>query len=90
MRFPPSQRVAALMASQIDRLAATIVGLAATATTFAVNNRPFPYRVFDRAGMPCGNCNIPIIVDHSAQDGLLTWYCPACQPNGQEPLLFSP
>jgi endonuclease VIII len=89
MRFPPSQRVAALLASQIDRLAATIVGLAATATTFAVRGEPYPYRVFDRAGTPCGNCNTPITVDRSGQDGLLTWYCPACQPNGEQPSLFA-
>jgi endonuclease VIII len=90
MRLPPSQRVASLLASQIDRLAATIVGLAATATTFATRNQPYPYRVFDRAGMACGNCNTALVVDRSAQDGLLTWYCPACQSNGEEPLLFTP
>jgi len=89
MRFAPSLRVAALLASQIDHLAGSIVGLTATATTFAVKAEPFPYRVYDRAGLPCGVCNAEIAVDRSGQDAHLTWYCPACQPLGQQPTLFS-
>jgi formamidopyrimidine-DNA glycosylase len=88
MRFAPSVRVGALFASQVDHLAGTIVGLAATATTFAVKGQPFPYRVYDRAGMPCGVCRGEIAVDRSGQDGHLTWYCPTCQPVGKEPTLF--
>jgi formamidopyrimidine-DNA glycosylase len=90
MRFAPGVRVGALMASQIDHLAGSIVGLSATATTFAVKNEPFPYRVYDRAGMPCGVCGTEIAVDRSSQDGHLTWYCPKCQAVGLEPLLFEP
>jgi formamidopyrimidine-DNA glycosylase len=88
MRFAPTVRVGTLLASQIDHLAGTIVGLTATATTFAVKGEPFPYRVYDRAGLPCGVCNAEIAVDRSGQDAHLTWYCPTCQPLGQEPLLF--
>jgi endonuclease-8 len=90
MRFAPTVRVAELMASQIDQLAGNIVGLAATATTFAIKNQAFPYRVYDRAGLPCGVCGAEITVDRSAQDNHLTWYCPACQPIGREPNLFTP
>jgi endonuclease-8 len=90
MRFAPNVRVGALYASQIDHLAGTIVSLAAMATTFAVKNEPFPYRVYDRAGLPCGICNAAIAVDRTSQDGHLTWYCPACQPLGREPTLFGP
>ena len=90
MRLAPSVRVGALLASQIDHLAGTIVGLTATATTFAVKGEPFPYRAYDRAGLPCGVCNAEIAVDRSGQDAHLTWYCPACQPLGKEPLLFDP
>src|SRR4051812_2047251 len=68
MRLAPTLRVGSMLASQIDQLAATIVGVAATATTFATQNQPYPYRVFDRAGMACGNCNAPIAVDRSGQD----------------------
>lgn len=90
MRFAPSVRVGALLASQIDHLAGTIVGLTATATTFAVKGEAFPYRAYDRAGLPCGVCGAEIAVDRSGQDAHLTWYCPACQPVGKEPLLFDP
>ena len=48
----PTVRVGALLASQIDHLAGSIVGLSATATTFAVKGEPFPYRVYDRARPP--------------------------------------
>jgi formamidopyrimidine-DNA glycosylase len=88
MRLAPSVRVGALYASQVDHLAGTIVGLAATATTFAEKGQAYPYRVFDRAGMPCGVCRGEIAVDRSGQDGHLTWYCPTCQPAGEEPTLF--
>lgn len=90
MRFAPTLRVAEMLASQIDQLAGSIVGLTATATTFAIRNETFPYRVFDRAGLPCGICGTEITVDRSAQDNHLTWYCPACQPVGREPTLFAP
>jgi endonuclease-8 len=90
MRFSPTIRVAALYASQIHHLAGTIVGMTATATTFAVKNEPFPYRVYDRVGLPCPVCATEITVDRSAQDNHLTWYCPACQPVGKEPTLFAP
>ena len=90
MRFAPCVRVGTLFASQIDHLAGTIVGLAATATTFAVKNEKFPHRVYDRSGLPCTVCNAEIVADRSGEDGHLTWYCPACQPLGQEPLLFGP
>jgi endonuclease-8 len=90
MRFAPTLRVAEMLASQIDQLAGSIVGLTATATTFATRNEPFPYRVFDRAGLPCGICGAEIAVDRSAQDNHLTWYCPSCQPVGREPTLFPP
>jgi endonuclease VIII len=89
-RFSPSARVASLLASQIDFLAGTVVGIVATAATFATKGQPFPYRVYDRAGLPCGICGTEIIVDRSGQDAHLTWYCPSCQPVGREPLLFNP
>jgi formamidopyrimidine-DNA glycosylase len=88
MRFAPTLRVATLLASQIDQLAALVVGLAATATTFHVKGESYPYRVFDRAGMPCGVCGTEIAVDRSGQDGHLTWYCPKCQGTGRQELLF--
>ena len=88
MRFAPTVTVGALMASQVDHLAGTIVGLVATATTFAVKGEAFPYRAYDRAGLPCGVCGTEIAVDRSGQDGHLTWYCPKCQPVGKDPLLF--
>ena len=88
MRFAPSLRVAMLLASQIDHMAGTIVGLAATATNYATKAEPFPYRVYDRAGLPCSVCGNEITVDRSGQDGHLTWYCPACQSTGEEPTLF--
>jgi endonuclease VIII len=90
MRLSPATRVGSLFASQVDHLAGTIVGLAATATTVAVNGQPYPYRVFDRAGLPCGVCRREIAVDRSGQDGHLTWYCPECQPPAKQPTLFSP
>ena len=65
-----------------------VVGTTATATTFSVKGEPYPHRVFDRAGLPCGNCATEIAVDRSGQDGHLTWYCPACQNIGREPQLF--
>jgi formamidopyrimidine-DNA glycosylase len=79
MRFSPGLRVATLLASQIDHLAGSIVGIAATATNYATKAEPFPYRVYDRAGLPCVACGTEITVDRSGQDGHLTWYCPACQ-----------
>ncbi len=90
MRFAPTLRVSELLASQIDQLAGNIVGLAATASTFAVKGQAFPYRVYDRAGLPCGVCGAEITVDRSAQDNRLTWYCPSCQPIGREATLFGP
>ncbi len=88
MRFPPSLRVGALLASQVDQLAKAIVAVVATATTFAVKAEPYPYRIYDRAGLPCPSCGAEIAVDRSGQDAHLTWYCPACQPVGQDPTLF--
>ena len=88
-RFSPSAKIGALMASQIDRLASSVVALVATATTFAGKGLPFPYRVYDRAGLLCTVCNTEIAVDRSGQDAHLSWYCPTCQPVGQEPNLFS-
>ena len=88
MRFAPSLRVGAMLASQVDQLAGAVVGTTATATTFSVKGEPYPHRVFDRAGLPCGNCATEIAVDRSGQDGHLTWYCPACQNIGREPQLF--
>ena len=88
MHFPPSMRVGALLASQVDQLAGTVVGVIATATTFAVKGEPYPYRVYDRAGMACAVCGTEIAVDRSGQDGHLTWYCPGCQPMGDNPTLF--
>lgn len=89
MRFSPALRVGALYASQINHLAGTIVGLAATASAFATKGETFPHRVYDRSGLPCPVCAAEIIADRSGQDAHLTWYCPACQPIGQEPTLFS-
>ncbi|MGN6367958.1 MAG: hypothetical protein ACTHN5_06820 [Phycisphaerae bacterium] len=88
-RFAPSAKVGTLLASQVDRLAISVVALVATATTFACKSTPFPYRVYDRAGLPCFLCNTEIAVDRSGQDAHLTWYCPTCQPLGQEPTLFA-
>ena len=88
MRFAPTLRVGALLASQVDQLAGTIVGVLATATTFAGKGEAYPYRVFDRAGLPCGTCKSEIMVDRTGQDGHLTWYCPVCQGTGRVPLLF--
>jgi formamidopyrimidine-DNA glycosylase len=87
-RFSPGVKIGTLVASQIDFLAGTVVGIVATASTFASKNQPFPYRVYDRAGMPCPICGTEITVDRSGQDGHLTWYCPGCQPVGREPTLF--
>ncbi len=87
-RFSPALKVGALLASQVDFLAGTIVGICATASTFAHNQQPFPYRIYDRAGLPCNICQTEIVVDRSAMDGHLTWYCPTCQPVGKEPMLF--
>jgi len=87
-RCAPNLRVADMLASQIDHLAGTIVGMAATAFTFATRGEVFPYRVYDRAGMPCTICADEITVDRSGQDGHLTWYCPTCQPLGKTPTLF--
>jgi formamidopyrimidine-DNA glycosylase len=84
----PGVKVASLMSSQIDFLAGTTVGIVATAATFAAKNQPFPYRVYDRANLPCGICGVEIAVDRSGQDAHLTWYCPACQSVGKEPTLF--
>jgi endonuclease-8 len=88
IRFAPSVRVAVLLASQIDHLAGTIVGIVATATMVATKGQLFPYRVYDRAGLPCTICGTEIAVDRSGQDAHLTWYCPKCQPVGTEPTLF--
>ena len=88
MRFTPDLRVSALFASQVDHLAGTVVGLAATAATFATKGEAFPHRVYDRAGMPCTVCGAEVAVDRSGEDGRLTWYCPACQPVGRDPTLF--
>jgi formamidopyrimidine-DNA glycosylase len=87
-RLWPGVKVASLMSSQIDFLAGTTVGIVATAATFAAKNQPFPYRVYDRANLPCGICGVEIAVDRSGQDAHLTWYCPACQSVGKEPTLF--
>ncbi len=88
MRLAPSARVGPLLASQIDKLASTIVALVATASDFAGRGQPFPYRVFDRAGLPCINCRDEITVDRSSQDAHLTWHCSTCQAAGAEPTLF--
>jgi endonuclease VIII len=88
-RFSPALKIGALLASQVDFLAGTVVGICATASTFAHNQQPFPYRVYDRAGMPCTICGGEIVVDRSGQDAHLTWYCPRCQPVGKEPTLFA-
>ena len=90
MRFSPTVRVGSLMFSQIENLSGTVVGLVATAATFATKGLPYPHRVYDRAGLPCGICGTEITVDRSGQDGHLTWYCPTCQPMGKEPTLFGP
>jgi len=89
-RFSPAVKVGALLASQIDFLAGTVVGLTATASTFASKGQSFPYRVYDKAGLPCSICGSEIAVDRSGQDAHLTWYCPTCQPLGREPTLFTP
>jgi formamidopyrimidine-DNA glycosylase len=88
MKYWPGVRVGSLFASQIDQLAGTIVGLTATAATFAVKGEAYPYRVYDRAGLTCGVCGGEIAVDRSGQDNHLTWYCPKCQAGGAEPTLF--
>jgi endonuclease-8 len=88
-RFSPAARIGTLLASQIDRLASSIIAQVATATTFAGKGMPFPYRVYDRAGLPCSVCTAEIAVDRTGQDAHLTWYCPTCQPIGQEPNLFN-
>jgi formamidopyrimidine-DNA glycosylase len=88
-RFAPSAKVGALLASQVDRLSTSVVALVATAATFAGKGLPFPYRVYDRAGLPCMVCGTEIAVDRSGQDAHLTWYCPTCQPVGREPTLFN-
>jgi endonuclease-8 len=90
VKFSPAVRVGVLLASQIDRLATTIVAVVATATDYAQRGQVFPYRVFDRAGLPCTLCGVEIAVDRSGQDAHLTWYCPNCQPLGREPTLFTP
>jgi formamidopyrimidine-DNA glycosylase len=90
MRFAPSLKVGDLLASQIDHLSASVVGLVATSATFATRGEPFPRRVFDRAGLPCAVCVADITADRSGQDAHLTWYCPRCQPLGAEPTLFTP
>jgi endonuclease-8 len=87
-RFSPSARVSTLLASHIDRLASSTIAIVATATEFAIKGHPFPYRVFDKAGLPCTLCGTEILVDRSGQDAHLTWYCPTCQPLGREPALF--
>ncbi len=87
-RLWPGVKVASLLASQIDFLAGTVVGIVATAATFASKNQTFPWRVYDRAGLPCGICGGEIAVDRRGGDNHLTWYCPACQTLGKEPLLF--
>ncbi|MCL2647407.1 MAG: hypothetical protein FWD61_10455 [Phycisphaerales bacterium] len=89
-RFSPTVRVGSLLASQIDYLAGTVVGLVATAATFATKGQAYPHRVYDRAGLPCGTCGTEITVDRSGQDGHLTWYCRTCQTIGREPMLFNP
>ena len=89
-RFSPTVRVGSLLSSQIDCLSGTIVGLVATATTFATKGQPYPHRVYDRAGLPCGICQTEITVDRSAHDSHLTWYCRTCQTVGKEPTLFNP
>ncbi len=90
MRFAPSARIGPLVASEIDKLASSIVALVATASDFAIKGEEFPYRVFDRAGLPCNLCGTEIIVDRSGHDTHLTWHCPSCQPTGREPMLFLP
>jgi endonuclease-8 len=87
-RLWPGVKVANLLASQIDFLAGTTVGIVATAATFASKSQPFPYRVYDRAGLPCGICGNEIAVDRCGQDAHLTWYCKLCQTVGKEPTLF--
>ena len=87
-RLWPGVKVANLLASQIDFLAGTTVGIVATAATFASKSQPFPYRVYDRAGLPCGICGNEIAVDRGGQDAHLTWYCKVCQTVGKEPTLF--
>lgn len=87
-RLWPGARVADLLASQIDFLAGTTVGIVATAATFAVKNQPFPYRVYDRANLPCRICGNEIVVDRCGGDSRLTWHCPVCQGAGKEPGLF--
>jgi formamidopyrimidine-DNA glycosylase len=89
-RFSPAVKVGSLLASQIDFLAGTVVGIVATASTFASKGQPFPYRVYDREGLACLICGADVAVDRSGQDGHLTWYCPKCQPIGSEPTLFGP
>jgi endonuclease-8 len=86
MRFAPSLRVRTLLASQVDSLAQHIVALAATATNFATKGEPFPYKIYDRAGLPCSTCGTEIGVDRSGQDGHLTWYCPTCQTFAEPPM----
>lgn len=89
-RLAAGARVGGLLASEIDRVAHKVVTIVVTATDFAAKNQPFPYRVFDRVGLPCAFCGTEIAVDRSGQDGHLTWYCPNCQSTGrpEEPLLF--
>ena len=89
-RFSPTVRIGSLLASQIDYLSATLAGLMTTASLFAAKAQPYPYQVYDRAGLPCAICQTEITVDHSGQDGHLTWHCPTCQTLGREPTLFNP
>ncbi|HVS69959.1 MAG TPA: hypothetical protein VHQ47_01745 [Phycisphaerae bacterium] len=87
-RLWPGVRVANLLASQIDFLAGTTVGIVATAATFAAKGQAFPYRVYDRANLPCRVCGTEIMVDRCGGDNRLTWHCPTCQSVGKEPGLF--
>jgi len=88
--FSPTLRVGAMLASQIDSLAGTLVELLTAAATFAIKGQPYPYRVYDRAGLPCEICGTEITADRSGQDGRLTWHCRTCQTVGREPTLFQP
>lgn len=87
-RLPPGQKIQALFASDLARIAVHAREAGQRALHDLRAARPVAYEMYDRAGEPCPACETDIQADRSGGDGRWTWHCPVCQQMPAKPGLF--
>ena len=80
-RLDPRRRGGSLEAPEVARLRrgirAALTDGVAHLGRYRTGARTAPWRVYDRAGLPCRRCRTPIAT--LAQGGRTTYWCPGCQ-----------